>query len=316
MLTTETNLPISVVIPVYNEEEVIAELYGRLKATLDRISDRYEMIFVDDGSHDTSLKKIEGLSKTDENVKYVSFSRNFGHQLAVSAGLDACRGEAVVIIDADLQDPPELIIDMYDKYKEGYKIVLATRSKRKGETPFKKITAKLFYRLLKKITDIDIPLDTGDFRLIDQSVVDYLKSMPERNKFLRGQIAWLGFNQAEVHFERDERRFGKTKYSISKMLKFALDGITSFSNVPLQVVTRMGLLISLVSFMIIIYALVSHFILDKTIEGWTSLIISSAFIGGVQLFSLGILGEYIGRMNNNILDRPTYIIDKTNVDRG
>jgi dolichol-phosphate mannosyltransferase len=205
-----------------------------------------------------------------------------------------------------------LIVDLYKKYKQGFEVVYARRKERKGESMFKKLSAKIFYRLLKRITSIDIPLDTGDFRLIDRKVVNYLKKMPEQNKFLRGQIAWLGFRQTEVLFVRDKRKFGKSGYSLGKMIQFAMDGITGFSDKPLQLVTKMGLFISLFSFLIILYAIYSHFILHRTITGWTSLIISSAFIGGVQLLSIGIIGEYISRINKNVLNRPLYIIDKTN----
>ncbi len=227
--------------------------------------------------------------------------------------MDVCKAKAVVIIDGDLQDPPELITAMYTKYKEGYEVVYAKRAQRKGESLFKKSTAKLFYLVLKQITSINIPLDTGDFRLIDQKVVHYLKQMPEQNKFLRGQIAWLGFRQTQVLFNRDKRKYGKTGYSFSKMLHFALDGITGFSDKPLQMVTKFGFIISFFSVVIILYAFYSHFILDSTITGWTSLIISSMFIGGVQLVSVGVIGEYISRINKNVLKRPMYIVEKSNI---
>jgi len=211
-----------------------------------------------------------------------------------------------------LQDPPELIVDLFKKFNEGYEVVYAKRKERKGESAFKKVTAKIFYRTLKRITAIDIPLDTGDFRLIDRKVVNYLNQMPEQNKFLRGQIAWLGFKQTEVLFNREKRKYGKTGYSLGKMLRFAMDGITSFSDKPLQLVTKIGFTISFVSFIIILYAIYSHFVLDRTVTGWTSLIISSMFIGGVQLISIGVIGEYISRINKNVLKRPLYIIEKTN----
>jgi len=237
---------LSVVIPIYNEAAVLPELYERIERAVAPVTERYELIFVNDGSKDHSL--FELLKRAEENprVFYINFSRNFGHQIAVTAGLDVARGKAVVIIDGDLQDPPELIVDLYRKYQEGYQVVYAKRAERKGESAFKKITAKLFYRVLRKITAIDIPLDTGDFRLVDRKVVDYLKQMPEQNKFLRGQIAWLGFKQTHVLFRRDERKYGKTGYSLGKMLRFAADGITSFSDRPLQLVTRLGFLISFV----------------------------------------------------------------------
>ena len=306
------NIDISVIVPIYNEGQIISELYNRLQKTVSQVSKNYEIIFVNDGSKDDSLLELLKLSEQDPRVFYLNFSRNFGHQIAVTAGLDATKGKAVVIIDGDLQDPPELIIDLFKKYQEGYDVVYAKRKERKGESVFKKVTAKLFYRTLKRITAIDIPLDTGDFRLIDRKVVNYLNQMPEQNKFLRGQIAWLGFKQTEVLFNRDTRKYGKTGYTLGKMLRFAMDGITSFSDKPLELVTKLGFTISFVSFIIILYAIYSHFILDRTITGWTSLIISSMFIGGVQLISIGIIGEYISRINKNVQKRPLYIIENTN----
>jgi glycosyltransferase involved in cell wall biosynthesis len=306
------NIEITIIIPIHNEEHVIPELYKRLQNTVSQISKNYELIFVNDGSKDNSLLELLKLSEQDLRVSYINFSRNFGHQIAVTAGLDASNGKTVVIIDGDLQDPPELITDLFKKYREGYDVVYAKRKERKGESVFKKVTAKLFYRTLKRITAIDIPLDTGDFRLIDRKVVNYLNQMPEQNKFLRGQIAWLGFKQAEVLFNRDKRKYGKTGYSLGKMLRFAMDGITSFSDKPLQLAIKLGFIISFVAFIITLYALYSHFILDRTITGWTSLIISSMIIGGVQLISIGVIGEYISRINKNVLKRPLYIIEKTN----
>jgi polyisoprenyl-phosphate glycosyltransferase len=305
---------ISIVVPLYNEEKNIRLMYDRLVSSILKITSNFEIIYVNDGSKDNSFLELVKLSKEDERVKYISFSRNFGHQIAVTAGLDYSKGAAVVIIDGDLQDPPEVIPEMYAKHKEGFEVVYGQRLKRKGDNFFKKITAKYFYRILKKITSINIPLDTGDFRLIDQKIVKDLKNMPEQNKFLRGQIAWLGYRQTSVFFERDERKFGETGYPFSKMLKFALDGITGFSDVPLQFVTKTGIFISFISFLVILYAIFSHFILERTITGWTSLIISSMFIGGVQLISVGIIGEYISRINKNVQNRPLYIVRETNLE--
>jgi len=306
-------IDISIIIPIYNEQQIIPELYTRLKNTVSKISEKYELIFINDGSNDYSMMEILKLTELNNRVFYINLSRNFGHQVAVSAGLDACNGKAVVIIDGDLQDPPEVITDLYGKYMEGYEVVYAKRIERKGESVFKKLTAKLFYRTLKRITTIDIPLDTGDFRLIDQKVVNYLKQMPEQNKFLRGQIAWLGFKQSGVLYSRDKRKFGKTGYPLFKMIRLAMDGITSFSDIPLQIVTKLGFVISFVSYVIILYAVYSHLILERTISGWTSLIVSSMFIGGVQLISIGVIGEYISRINKNILNRPLYIVDESNI---
>jgi dolichol-phosphate mannosyltransferase len=289
-------------------------MYDRLVSSILKITSNFEIIYVNDGSNDNSFLELLKLSNEDERVKYINFSRNFGHQIAVTAGLDYSKGAAVVIIDGDLQDPPEVIPEMYAMYKEGFEVVYGQRLIRKGESFFKKITAKYFYRILKKITNINIPVDTGDFRLIDRKIVNDLKNMPEQNKFLRGQIAWLGYRQTSIFFERDERKFGETGYPFSKMLKFALDGITGFSDVPLQFVTKTGIFISFISFLVILYAIFSHFILERTITGWTSLIISSMFIGGVQLISVGIIGEYISRINKNVQNRPLYIVSETNVE--
>ncbi|MDR2979238.1 MAG: glycosyltransferase family 2 protein [Bacteroidales bacterium] len=305
---------LSIIIPVYNEEKNIPILYERLKKSAEVISSDYELIFVNDGSKDTSLLELMRIAEKDDKVFYINFSRNFGHQTAVTAGLDYSKGNAAVVIDGDLQDPPELIPELYAKYKEGYEVVYAQREKRNGESWFKKVTAKYFYRILKEMTHINIPVDTGDFRLIDRKVIECLKQMPEQNKFLRGQIAWIGFRQTAVFFERQERVHGKTNYPFSKMMKLALDGITSFSDKPLSFVTKTGFFISVVSFLIILYAIFSHFILRQTITGWTSLIISSMFIGGIQLLSVGIIGEYISRINKNVLDRPLYIVERTNIE--
>ncbi len=305
---------LSVIVPVYNEELNLPELYSRLKSVCTKLKLSYELIFVNDGSRDGSIQVIEELVNTDKNVRFINFSRNFGHQIAVTAGIDHCKGEAAVIIDSDLQDPPELIEDMYLKYMDGYQVVYAKRKERKGENIFKTFTAKMFYRILKSITSIDIPLDTGDFRLIDRKIIDGLKQMPERNKFLRGQIAWLGFKQTMVEFVRDKRKHGVTGYPLKKMLKFAMDGITAFSDMPLKMVTRIGFLVSFFAFMVILYACYSYFFLHRVITGWTSLIISTMFIGGIQLISVGIMGEYISRINTDIRKRPLYIIDDSNVD--
>lgn len=305
---------LSIIIPIYNEAQIIPELHRRLTNAAKEITEDYELIFINDGSRDNSLNELKMVAQQDSKSFFINFSRNFGHQIAVTAGIDHCKGEAIAIIDGDLQDPPELIPEMYRKHKEGYEVVYARRETREGESFFKKFTAKMFYRTLRNLTSVDIPLDTGDFRLIDRRIVDVLKQMPEQNKFLRGQIAWLGFRQTAVYFNRDKRKFGKSGYPLSKMLKFAMDGITSFSDKPLEFVTRLGFIISGLSFLVILYAVFSHFFLKETITGWTSLIISSMFIGGVQLISIGIIGEYISRINKNVLQRPLYIIWESNID--
>ncbi len=312
----EKRIPdISVVVPIFNEQLIIAELHRRLKESVVQVSENYELIFVNDGSKDDSLSELKKLTAEDQRVFFINFSRNFGHQIAVTAGLDNCRGKVVVIIDGDLQDPPEIIPEMYQRYQEGYDVVYAKRSQRKGETFFKKFTAKLFYRILKRITAIDIPVDTGDYRLMDRKVVDYLKQMTEQNKFLRGQIAWLGFRQTFVMFDRDERKHGKTGYSFFKMLHFAMDGITSFSDKPLLMVSMLGFFFSFVAFLIILYVLYDHYILHSTITGWSSIVISVVFLGGVQLISIGVIGEYISRINKNTINRPLYIIEDSNVPK-
>ncbi|AXT19380.1 glycosyltransferase [Flavobacteriaceae bacterium AU392] len=309
----EKEKDISVIIPIYNEQNNILEIYKRLIATINNFTDSYELIFINDGSTDNSFNELIKLSEIDEKVFYINFSRNFGHQIAISAGLEFCIGNAVIIIDGDLQDPPELISELYEEYKEGFDVVYAKRETRKGETFLKKISSKLFYRVLEKITSFKIPLDTGDFRLLDKKVVRALNKMPEQNKFLRAQVAWLGFKQSQVLFKRESRNSGKSGYSYNQMFKLALDAITGFSNKPLLLVSKLGFIISFFSFLVIIYAIFSHFILKETITGWTSLIISSMFIGGIQLLSIGIIGEYISRINTNVKDRPLYIIDKTNI---
>lgn len=308
-------MDLSVIIPSYNEERNVGIMHERLTKTLSEITDSYEMIFVNDCSKDQTLLRIKELAEKDSHVKYLSFSRNFGHQIAVSAGLDFCTGEAVVIIDGDLQDPPELITQMYERYKEGYKVVYAKRKTREGETWFKKATAKIFYRLLASMTSIDIPVDVGDFRLIDRVIVEHLRNMPEKSKYIRGQIAWIGYKQTFVEYHRDARLYGTTNYPLKKMLRFALDGITAFSDKPLKIASGLGIFSAIVSLLALVYALISHFCFHATITGWTSLILSVLFIGGVQLITIGIIGEYIARINNDVRNRPLYILDEKNIDK-
>jgi len=307
-------IELSVIVPIFNEFEIIDELNERLNKVCSSITNDYEIIYINDGSKDKSLDKLVELANNNSHCYYINFSRNFGHQIAVTAGIDACRGNSVVIIDGDLQDPPELIFELYSRHKEGYEVVYAQRRSRSGESIFKKYTAKLFYKILNKITNVKIPVDTGDFRIIGRKVVEALKQMPEQNKFLRGQIAWIGFKQTAVLFDRDERKAGISGYPFSKMLKFALDGITGFSERPLAFVTRLGFWVSSFSLVVIIYALISHFMLERTITGWTSIIISTMFIGGIQLFSIGIIGEYISRINTNTRKRPLYFIESAHLE--
>ncbi|NOU45943.1 MAG: glycosyltransferase family 2 protein [Bacteroidales bacterium] len=305
---------ISVVIPIFNEEAGLPELLKRLEESVIKITPDFELIFVNDCSTDNSLTVLKDLASRHPFVKYLSFSRNFGHQIAVTAGLEHTQGKAVIIIDGDLQDPPEIIGEMYRKYSEGYMVVYAKRRSRSGESFFKKLSAKLFYRLLVKLTGVQIPVDTGDFRLIDRVIVEHLKEMPEPAKFLRGQIAWLGYKQTFIEFDRDARKYGTTGYPFRKMLRFAIDGITAFSDVPLKIATTTGFIVSGFSLLVIIYALISHFILNETITGWTSLIISTMFIGGIQLIAIGIIGEYISRINTTVRKRPLYIIEEKQLE--
>ena len=306
-------MDISVVIPIYNEELNIDALYERLRGVLDGMTASYELIFVNDGSRDQSLQLLLALAARDPRVGYIDLSRNFGHQIAVTAGLDVAHGEVVAIIDADLQDPPELIEAMYAKMREGYEVVYAKRRSRQGESAAKKLTARLFYRLLASITHISIPVDTGDFRLISRKVVEGLRRMPEQNKFLRGQISWIGYRQTFVEYDRAERAGGETGYTYRKMIRLALDGITAFSDAPLKAATITGFVVSGIAFVVGLYTLYSRFVSHDYQPGWASLMISILFLGGVQLISVGIIGEYIARLSANVRQRPLYLVANTNI---
>lgn len=306
-------IEISVTIPIYNEAMNLQSLYARLSKVLAEIGVSYELIFADDGSSDNSLEIIKSLAAENKEVNYLSLSRNFGHQIAVSAALDVAKGNAIVIIDADLQDPPEIISDLYAKLKEGYEVVYAKRKSRKGESFLKKLTAKIFYRLLWFATSIKIPLDVGDFRIIDRKVLDYLKKMPEPNKFLRGQIAWLGFRQTFIEYHRAEREAGETAYTYGKMFNLAINAIVSFSNIPIRMVTISGFFVASVSFLMAVYAYYKKTFTDDYVIGWASLMISILFLGGVQLISIGIIGEYISKINDNTKARPLYAIKESNL---
>ncbi len=304
---------ISVVVPMYYEQEVAKECYARLKKVLDELKNsyEYEMIFVNDGSKDKTLEILENLALNDKNVKVISFSRNFGHQCAVTAGLEETKGDAVLIIDADMQDPPELLKDMIKLWEDGNEIIYAKRKKRKGESVFKVFTAKMFYKTLNGLSDVEIPKDTGDFRLVDRKVVDVINALPEHNKFLRGLFGWVGFKQIPIEYERQERFAGKTKYPLKKMLKLAGDGIISFSNKPLKLIGGLGIFSIFVSLAILIYALLSYlFKWNNLTAGWTSLMVVITFFAGVQLSSLWIMSEYIARVYDETKRRPQYIIDK------
>jgi polyisoprenyl-phosphate glycosyltransferase len=302
---------LSVVVPLYNEELVLPKLYSRLTSVLSAIELNYEIVMVNDGSSDATLPMAKDLCSQDQRVKLISFSRNFGHQMAITAGMDKAQGQAVVIIDADLQDPPEVIPLMIDKWREGYHVVYGVRKKRKGESAFKLITASLFYRVLQKLTPVDIPVDTGDFRLMDRKALDQLKTMRERSRFVRGMVSWIGFNQCKVEYVRDERFAGETKYPIEKMIRFALDGILSFSQIPLKLSSSFGFLCSLLSFAFILYGFIVKYLFPETaIPGWASVFVAVLFLGGVQLVCVGILGEYLGRVYEEIKGRPLYIIEE------
>ncbi len=303
---------ISIIVPMYYEEEVANECYSRLTKVLSELSDyTYELIFIDDGSKDKTLTILENIAKNDDKVKIISFSRNFGHQCAISAGLNYVTGDAAVIIDADLQDPPEIIPEMISLWEEGNDIVYAKRKSREKETIFKIITAKIYYIVLNFLSDINIPKDTGDYRLISKRIVDEINKMPEHNKFLRGLFSWVGFKQIALEYERKSRYAGTTKYPIKKMIRFGLDGIISFSTKPLRVVGQLGIITIIISFCLLLYALISYFInRDTVVTGWTSLIVAITFFSGVQLLSLWIISEYIASIYDESRQRPPYIISK------
>ncbi|WJH35591.1 glycosyltransferase family 2 protein [Paenibacillus sp. CC-CFT747] len=298
----------SVIVPMYNEEAVIEETYRRLKKVMSGTGASYELLFVNDGSRDRCPAIIRDYAYWDDTVKLIDFSRNFGHQIAITAGMDYAEGEAVIIIDADLQDPPELIYDMIAKWREGYEVVYAQRMKRNGETWFKKSSASLFYRLLRASTEIDIPVDTGDFRLMDRKVVEEMKKLPENNRFVRGLVSWVGFRQTSVEYERDERLAGETKYPLKRMIKLCLDGITSFSIKPLKLSGYLGALLSASGFLYLLYVLYLAVFTDETLRGWASLVSVMLLFNGFILLMLGIMGEYIGRIYDETKGRPLYVV--------
>ena len=300
---------LSVIIPVFNEEEIVAETFRVLEEELKDIE--HELIFVNDGSKDRTREILEELLPTTPSNKIINFSRNFGHQAAFSAGLDHAQGDAVVIIDGDLQDPPSLIPVMMEKWREGYQVVYAQRNKRAGETLFKRFTAFCFYRLIGKLTSIDIPPDTGDFRLMDRCVVDQLKNLPERSRFFFFFVCWVGFKKIGVKYDRAERTAGTSKYPLKKMLRLAFDGITGFSSAPLKISFYMGLVATVVGFALLVWSILEKFLSPATtVPGWASLMTAIVFFAGVQLLTIGILGEYIGRIYDEVKQRPLYIEDK------
>ncbi|WP_107668318.1 glycosyltransferase family 2 protein [Cyanothece sp. BG0011] len=299
---------ISVVVPCYNEQEVIQATHQRLVGVLDEITPQWEIIYIDDGSQDQTAQHLRTLQQKEERVKVILLSRNFGHQMAVTAGLDHVSGDVVVLIDADLQDPPEVIKDMIDYWYQGYDVAYGVRTDRQGETWFKLWSAKAFYRIINGLSDVAIPLDTGDFRLMDRRVVEALKTMPERDRFLRGMVSWVGFRQIGVPYQRSQRLAGVSKYPLWKMVRFAADGILSFSLIPLRMAIWVGLFTFVLSIIGILYALVLRLFTSIWVPGWTLLFISTLFIGGIQLVFLGVIGEYIGRIYRENKERPLYLV--------
>ena len=303
---------VSIVIPVFNEEEVINNLIKRLAILIKNTPTyEFEVIFVNDGSKDKTLELLEEIAQKESRLKILSFSRNFGHQAAVTAGIKYVTGDAIVIIDADLQDPPELIPEMLQLWEQGNKVIYGKRKSRKGESAFKILTAKMFYRTLNALSDVEIPKDTGDFRLVDREVIDVINQMPEHNKFLRGLFSWVGFKQYAYEYERQERNAGKTKYPLKKMMKLASDGIISFSTKPLKIVGGIGIMAIIASVGILIYSLISYALnLNQLTPGWTSIMVTVTFLGGIQLLSIWIISEYIARIYDETKNRPEYIIER------
>lgn len=302
---------ISVVVPIYFEEELIGELYRRLDAALAALAPRYtrEIVFVNDGSTDGSLEQLVALAEKDASVRVVDLSRNFGHQLAITAGIDAAEGDAVVVIDGDLQDPPEVIEQMVAKWEQGYGVVYGQRVARAGESAFKLATARLFYRLLNSMSEVDLPLDAGDFRLMDRRVVDALVQMREEGRYVRGMVAWIGFKQFALPYSRDARYAGDTKYTLRKMLRLALAGLTSFSSRPLMLATSFGLVITAAAFLYLVFIIGQKLLRPETlVQGWASLTVIVLFLGGVQLLSIGVLGDYIARIFHESKRRPLYVV--------
>ena len=304
-------LLLSVIVPCHNEEEVLRETNRRLFLALDKIPMQLEIIYVDDGSTDSTAEILRDLQNGDHRVRVVRFSRNFGHQMAITAGIEHASGDAVVIIDADLQDPPEVILDFLDKWMDGFDVVYGVRTEREGESAFKLWTAKYFYRFIGKLSDTEIPLDTGDFRLMDRRVVDALLAMPERDRYVRGMVSWIGFSQTAAPYRRAARVAGATKFSLIKMLRFATDGFVSFSTLPLRLATWVGFAASAVAILGILIAVFERiFGAPGLVKGWASLVIAVLFIGGVQLICMGIIGEYVGRIYGESKRRPLYVVSE------
>lgn len=308
---------LSIIIPAYNEEESIPELHARLRLLIDQFQERHnlkpdaiEIIFINDGSSDNTLQHLIAIANQHPSFKIINLSRNFGHQIAVTAGIEQAAGNAVVLIDADLQDPPEFIMDLYEKHKEGYDVVYAVRRRRDGENYFKKATAKMFYRLMSRMTNINIPLDTGDFRIIGKNVVETIKSMKEKHRFIRGMVTWVGFRQIGIPYHRKERFAGRSKYPLIAMIRFAWDAITAFSTSPLRIVSYLGFAIATLGFFYSIFILYIKIFTNEAVPGWASVMIVTLLVSGVNLITLGIIGQYIGRISEESKNRPLYIIEK------
>ena len=302
---------LTLVLPIYNEEDVIPELHGRLQAFLATFDFDTEVLFVNDGSRDRSMELLRGIASGEPRYRVLSFARNFGHQAAITAGMDFARGEAVVVMDADLQDPPEVVLQMVARWREGYDVVYGRRRSREGETWFKLLTARWFYRLFALMIPIEVPLDAGDFRLMSRRVVVALRELREAHRFVRGMVAWVGFKQTDVPYDRPARFAGETKYPLRKMIRFALDGITSFSILPLRFSTYLGIAMNIGSMAIVLWALLAKYVFEKVVPGWTFIVVLVAVFSGVQLLMVGILGEYVGRIYEEVKRRPLYVVADT-----
>ncbi|WP_163859858.1 glycosyltransferase family 2 protein [Paenibacillus elgii] len=303
-------LKLSLIVPMYNEGSNISYFYNRITKVLENIGYRYEIICINDGSKDDTMQRLTELNKKDNRVKIINLSRNFGKEIAMSAGLKAAKGDAIIPIDADLQDPPELIPELIDKWLAGYDVVYATRTKREGETWTKKATAKLFYKFMRKITNIDIPADTGDFRLMSRRVVDALNQLPEHHRFMKGLFSWVGFKQIGISYQREPRHAGKSSFNYWKLWNFAIEGITSFSFAPLKMSSYLGLIVSFLSVLYMLFLIVRTIFFGNEVPGYPSLMVAILFFGGVQLMSLGFIGEYVGRIYNESKRRPLYFVSE------